>query len=462
MDNIVKTKFTDIYGNKSVIRGKKEMSRIIVWVLTGILIINLSSEKSFAKANPTVARDSLQQIVVDSTTIHFQQSKYNLDLGLDGNGEKLKAMLEHLQDLTDKDSTYILSTVRVIGSASPEGSVQINRALSEKRAQDIFDYFAQRVSLPETITDFEFMGRNWRGLYTMVANDKDVPYRDDVLELLKEAERDNELSANESNQLLAQLKALKGGKPYAYMYSHLFPALRYSYLFVEFERWRRPVARKVINTKEGVLRELTTNLTPAPTQPIVIPAPVKKKPFYMTLGTNMLYDLAAVPNITADIYVGKNISVYADWMYAWWDKDRTHRYWRTYGGNIGARWWFGKKAHEKPLTGHHLGVYAGIFTFDFEWGGKGYMGGKPHGTLWDRYMTNASVEYGYSLPIGSRLNLGFTAALGYINGKYIEYEPIASTTEYLWLASKKFSWFGPTKVEVSLIWLIGRGNVNKK
>lgn len=103
-------------------------------------------------------------------------------------------------------------------------------------------------------------------------------------------------------------------------------------------------------------------------------------------------------------------------MYGWWNTNNKHRYWRTYGGDIAIRKWFGKKADEKPLTGHHLGVYGQLFTYDFEWGGKGHMGGQPGGTLWDEMNYAAGVEYGYSLPIAYRLNLDFTIGVGYWGG----------------------------------------------
>lgn len=182
------------------------------------------------------------------------------------------------------------------------------------------------------------------------------------------------------------------------------------------------------------------------------------KPFYMDLRTNMLYDIAAIPNIGVEFYLGKNFSILTDWMYSWWDSNPRHRYWRIYGGTIGARWWFGRKAHTKPLTGHHLGIYGGAVTFDFEWGGKGYMGGKPGGTLWDRCLVNSGIEYGYSLPIGPHLNIDFSLGVGYLGGHYIKYFPFDN--EYFREKEYKMNYFGPTKVEVSLIWLIGRGNHN--
>lgn len=186
------------------------------------------------------------------------------------------------------------------------------------------------------------------------------------------------------------------------------------------------------------------------------------KPFYFAVKTNMLFDALLVPNIGAEFYLGKNLSLYGEWMHAWWSYNNRHRYYRIYGGDLGLRWWFGKKANHKPLTGHHIGAYAGAFTFDMEFGNRGYMGGLPGGNLFDRCFINAGLEYGYSLPVSRHLNIDFSIGFGYISGKYMEYIPDGFEHGYLWQQTKRFGWFGPTKAEVSLVWLLGRGNVNAR
>ncbi|MDE7401853.1 MAG: DUF3575 domain-containing protein [Muribaculaceae bacterium] len=184
------------------------------------------------------------------------------------------------------------------------------------------------------------------------------------------------------------------------------------------------------------------------------------KPFYMAAKTNMLYDIATVPDVGVEFYLGSNISVSAHWMYAWWSKEKRHRYWRIYGGDVAARYWFGSAAHDKPLTGHHAGIYFGAFTFDFEWGGTAYMGGRPGESLWNRCMINTGIEYGYSLPIAKHLNIDFTIGIGYIGGIVEKFRPVEDY--YLWQSTSRYSWFGPTKAEISLVWLIGRDNINNR
>ncbi|MDE5844741.1 MAG: DUF3575 domain-containing protein [Muribaculaceae bacterium] len=193
---------------------------------------------------------------------------------------------------------------------------------------------------------------------------------------------------------------------------------------------------------------------------LVADSVAKMKNFYMDLRSNMLYDVAALPNIGAEFYVGRQISVLANWMYGWWNSESRHRYWRAYGGDLGARWWFGQKNGGRLLTGHHVGIYFGALIFDFEWGGTGYMGGKPGGTLWDRCLVNTGIEYGYSLPVGKHLNIDFSIGLGYLGGKYIKYFPL--NNEYYREKEYNLRFFGPTKAEVSLVWFLEFGNNSKK
>ncbi|MCM1177241.1 MAG: DUF3575 domain-containing protein [Clostridium sp.] len=180
----------------------------------------------------------------------------------------------------------------------------------------------------------------------------------------------------------------------------------------------------------------------------------------MAVYTNMLYDALATPNLGVEFYLGKNFSVAGNWAHAWWSHDRRHRYWRIYGGELNARYWFGTAAKAKPLTGHHIGLYAQALTYDFEFGGKAYMGGEPGGTILDRAHWGGGIEYGYSLPVARRFNIGFSLGAGYIGGRVYEFVP--DSGRYLWTATKNKHWFGPTKLEISLVWLIGRGNTNRE
>ena len=220
---------------------------------------------------------------------------------------------------------------------------------------------------------------------------------------------------------------------------------------VEFLKKESPVVQQpVITEPDPITQEYE------PKEPIgpefAAEEPREKSPFYMGFKTNLLYNILAIPNIGVEFYLGSNFSVAANWHYAWWKNDKKHNYWRTYGGDLALRYWWGKRAHEKPLTGHHIGLYGQMITYDFELGGRGVLA--------DRWSWAAGLEYGCSLPVAKRLNLDFTIGMGYHWGEFKEYLPIDG--HYVWQATKNRNYWGPTKAEISLVWLIGKDNYNVK
>lgn len=191
----------------------------------------------------------------------------------------------------------------------------------------------------------------------------------------------------------------------------------------------------------------------------IILHPVRTRSFkapVWALKTNLLYDAALIPNLGIEFYLGKNFSIAANWHYAWWNTKSW--FWRTYGGELAVRKWLGSAARERALTGHHVGVYAQVLAYDFMVGQHGYISGHPGETLFDRPNYTVGLEYGYSMPIAKRLSLDFVLGVGYHGGLYNEY--LYMDDHYVWHTTKKRSFFGPNKAEVTLVWLLGP--VNKK
>lgn len=93
----------------------------------------------------------------------------------------------------------------------------------------------------------------------------------------------------------------------------------------------------------------------------------------MAVKTNLLYDAVLIPDIGVEFCLGKNWSVAGNWMYAWWKVIGSiiigvsmGEMWSCAAGSVGERW--------KTVSGHHVGLYGQIVTYDFELGGKGYLG----------------------------------------------------------------------------------------
>lgn len=132
----------------------------------------------------------------------------------------------------------------VVGRASPEGTIPLNKRLSEKRANVLFDYLAQYGELPDSLTSFVYLGRDWNGLADLVENDPDVPYRDETLEYLRDIAARSEGGEKLADNNVGRLSRFKGGEPYRYMYRELFPEIRASRLYLWYEKERNPFSLK--------------------------------------------------------------------------------------------------------------------------------------------------------------------------------------------------------------------------
>lgn len=427
--------------------------------LISILFLILPVVVAWQVAWAREATNSGRLTMSDTVMINFRQSKWNLDRSVGQNAESLDRIDEHLSKVFD-DSVFRLQRVEIYGGASPEGSVKFNKFLSEQRAKTLFSWFDKYSQLSGLDKSFTFYGRDWEGVLAIAEKDERIPYRRETLELLRSIVNEKKSAGGaEPKQSLERIKRLRGGVPYRYLYRYIFPAVRASKVIVFYDKIPATPPRINTDTVAQVPDTVYVDRVVRVTDTIYYNS-CPKRPFYMDVRSNMLYDALALPNVGIEFYLGKNFSLGANWMYAWWKSDKRHRYWRAYGGEVFGRWWFGKKAKAKPLTGHHLGLYGQLYTYDFEWGGEGEMGGQPGGNLWDRNFWSVGAEYGYSLPVGRRINIDFTIGVGYTTGIYHKYVPMDNC--YVWKSTHRRHYFGPTKLEIALVWLIGRGNINKR
>ena len=162
------------------------------------------------------------------------------------------------------------------------------------------------------------------------------------------------------------------------------------------------------------------------------------------LRTNLLYDAALLPNIGIEYGITPQYSLVLNAGGNWLKWDKKHYYWRMLTADIEGRYWLGDRKNDEILQhkGHHIGVYAAVYRYDLEFGGKGQMGD---------FNIGGGVSYGYSLPIGRRLSLDMSIGVGFVGGKYKKYEP-RSDGRYYWLSDEHRAWIGPTKAEVTLVW----------
>lgn len=371
---------------------------------------------------------------------YFEQGLNNVDPTFSENNRNLRDFLNSCMHLFS-DSLCDIVPLEIVGTASPEGSDMFNLSLSKKRAQAFQSYIKDYI--PFDVICTKAAGIDYQQLYELVRY-SETPYSNEILKLLELMINEND--QQERKRLKIKLITLRKGEPWRYMYKYIFPKLRSTtFTLLSIQRTLQIQEKKIAAvTRTPRIMNLPLDVGIEPMKPV---SPLPK----IALKTNMLYDIAAVPNIGLEFCLNHGWSIGANWMYAWWSNNTRHRYWRTYGGELYTRRYFGRLASRAPLSGHHVGVYLQGLTYDIEWGKKGYL---------SKFSYGAGLEYGYSFPVSKRINIDLTLGLGYLGGKFKTYQPRENC--YVWQSTNNRYWIGPSKAEISFVWLVGNGLIKER
>ena len=180
-----------------------------------------------------------------------------------------------------------------------------------------------------------------------------------------------------------------------------------------------------------------------------VAASCRRRPL-LALKTNLLFDAALMPNVEIEVPVGKRWSVNGEYAFPWWQFDRGKYCMQVLMGGLEGRYWLGsRKSREdrEVLPGHFLGLYAGGGKYDLQWGEKGYQG---------EFFIAAGVSYGWATRIARHLHLEFNIGIGLLRTAYRHYHARDNYQTLLWQENGKYTWFGPTKAKISLVWLLNR------
>ncbi len=366
----------------------------------------------------------------DSVMVYFRLNESVIDPAYKENAKAI----ETIQGLLDEQ---LVDFVTLQVSSSPDGPYASNARLANKRAESIRALFEDKVSRERII--IEVIPENWEGIIEQVQESYTLRNRKEVLEILLDGSIDHDTRER-------RLKALSFGSAWRYFTKMYLPNLRSAsvmhILKVVPKQYMLPRV-KSFDVEAYTASRTAIQFTP----PKIGPPPVKKESsFAFAIRSNLLYDIALVPNIGIEFHLGKGVSLGFDYNHAWWSLPQKDYFWRLYGGGITLRKYFGKASSQRALSGHHLGLHAQAFVYDFELGGRGqlsdltYVGG---------------LEYGYSLPVSRSLNIDFSVGFGYAGGEYKVYEPEDDC--YVWKETRQRHYYGPTKGEISLVWIIGPG-----
>ena len=360
-----------------------------------------------------------------------------------GNAQRMQDARSFLLDNKQLDSITIKAW------ASPEGPFLHNRWLARKRAAAA-QSFLWKTGLRANYTQLP-LDEDWDGLYDAVASYYQRPNRAQVMAILQNPEFS-------SQERKAKLKELDGGLTYRFLIDTLMAPLRHADIQAHWTE------RPVLICSQIIPSHVTTG----PLNPLILSS-FNKRPFVtfpsqkrhertiVAVKTNLLFDAVTALNYGVEVPFGPHFSLAWEHYFPWWHSKKELRYclqYLTLGGE--ARWWFAPKtqpATEKrqirdALVGHYLGAYGFWGKSDLQWNQLGRYQVYP---VW-----SAGLTYGFAFPVSKHLNLELSASVGYARIPYQHYTP-SDNWQILWRdreGAGVLHYFGPTKVQVSLVWPI--------
>ena len=152
-----------------------------------------------------------------SATVYFHVGKYDIAPYYRSNSRSLNAIADAFR-IIQRDPSASLDKIFIAGFASPEGSLEMNTMLGQRRAEAVRDYLRRELGISVGVFEIYNGRENWDGLRRMVEQ-SDMPEREKVLYII-----DSHTTGEEIRK--QKLKYFAGGVPYSYMERHFFPELR--------------------------------------------------------------------------------------------------------------------------------------------------------------------------------------------------------------------------------------------
>ncbi len=412
----------------------------------------LSTVESESMDVVVVSSDSLSGAERHDTTsfaVYYRVAKSRIDRGYRGNAASLDAAAAGLREVVHSRDLRIHKVV-IIGAASPEGPKSLNMRLARDRAESVKTFLK---GIEPRLTDEDFVivsrGEDWEGA-TRIAESFDTIAGNNAVSSIFKGDKDSEAKKS-------MMKMLDGGKAWHEMITSYYPALRRSDIHVLYGTVR-PIQSV---TCSPVLLEVpySENLAPRTLFPQSVNEYLGSKYYSFALKSNLLYDAVTALNFAAEFPVGKRFSVQYEHIFPWWTAGPNGNKYSMQVLSVGgeARWWFSKRERKENveipeiavrrdlLLGHYLGLYADAGKFDVQ-------AGRKFG-CYQTYFKSAGLSYGYSLPVGKRVNFEFSLSVGYALIDYQHYIPSDDWSVLLRDNDKAGTkhYFGPTKATVSLV-----------
>ncbi|MBQ9641574.1 MAG: DUF3575 domain-containing protein [Bacteroidaceae bacterium] len=362
--------------------------------------------------------------ILDSIVIHPEYHDNYKELA------KIRATIDSV--VNDTNANPKLLTIH--GYASPEGPYKHNVWLARERTKALAEYIKGIYNFPAGFVRTNYTPEDWEGFIRFIEQST-LPHRQEILDISR-SDREPD----------AKMLLIKRRYPaeYKIMLEKYLPYLRHSDYRIDY----------TLKDEMKRLEEAARPAYVAPTLPqedLLPAAPLEQfkqfKPI-LAIKTNLLFDAALCPNIEVEVPFGYErkysamVEYWTPW-YVWKHNTRSYEF-QMLGLEL-RRWFRTCRGGLPPLSGPFVGLYYANGKYDLQWDGKGNQG----------EFNSVGLSAGYSWVLNKHLNLEASFSAGCFWGPYRHYTAEFDNSRLIWQYTARTTKFIPTKLKLSLVWLVG-------
>ena len=379
---------------------------------------------------------------LDTITIHPEYLQNREQLG------KILASLDSVR----RDTTATLKQLTIKGYASPEGKYDHNDYLARERTASLKEFITKNFDVPRELIKTDYEAEDWAGLRNLLMQPnaaRELPHRKELLEFV-----DSDLDPDEKELLMRT----RYPEDFQVLLDHYLPYLRHSDYTIDYT-WKKTVYTP---GRVDTLYQMPTATGDVPK--FSYPREKRFQPIF-ALKTNLLFDLALALNFEVEAQLGPDSrwSVMVEDWFPWYLYRRdflgdTNKYRRPgekayknayeiWAIGTELRYWLTPRCLDiRPaLTGSFVGAYVASGKYDWEWDSTGDQG----------EFISFGLTYGHSWVLSRHWNFEFSASAGYVRGPRRHYNGMFDNSRLIWQYTGHISYIGPTKLKLSLVWLLG-------
>ena len=358
----------------------------------GILLILLlfASGTAYSQENRTEIR------------VDFRVNSASIDRAYGKNTERLSEISSFLQRI-EQDGTLTIVEVSFCGSASPEGSYQLNHKLARARLETLEDIVRREVEIPDSIITRDDSYISWEYLKEKVV-ESDMPQKQAVLDIIaQEPQLVDYPGGRHIDHRIVKLQKLDGGKVWRQLHTLYFERMRNAcVIFITYKR-------EIIEPIEIVVPPMKVEVLQKPeVDSVIIPEPDVTTEDWtrrLYLKTNAIGLGLAISNIGAEIDLAKHWSFAVPVYYSALNYFTSTIKFRTLAVQPEFRYWF-KEDNQRFFVGAHFGYAQYNVAVDGDYRIQDHNGTSP--------ALGGGISVGYRMPIAknNRWHIEFTLGAG--------------------------------------------------